>query len=71
MRQRPFGRTGWLVSEIGFGTWPIGSAWGPVKDSESLDALRVSLDEVERKPPGSADEKLLSLGARKVASRKR
>jgi aryl-alcohol dehydrogenase-like predicted oxidoreductase len=45
MRQRPFGRTGWLVSEIGFGTWPIGSAWGPVKDSESLEALRVSLDE--------------------------
>ena len=29
----------------GFGTWPIGSAWGPVKDSDSLDALRVSLDE--------------------------
>jgi aryl-alcohol dehydrogenase-like predicted oxidoreductase len=45
LRQRPFGRTGWMVSEIGFGTWPIGSAWGPVKDSDSLDALRVSLDE--------------------------
>jgi aryl-alcohol dehydrogenase-like predicted oxidoreductase len=45
LRKRQFGRTGWSVSEIGFGTWPIGSAWGPVKDSESLDALRVSLDE--------------------------
>jgi aryl-alcohol dehydrogenase-like predicted oxidoreductase len=44
MRQRPFGRTGWLVSEIGFGSWAIGSAWGSVKDEESLDALRVSLD---------------------------
>jgi len=45
LRKRQFGRTGWSVSEIGFGTWPIGSAWGPVKDSESLDALRISLDE--------------------------
>jgi aryl-alcohol dehydrogenase-like predicted oxidoreductase len=45
LRKRQFGRTGWSVSEIGFGTWPIGSAWGPVKDGESLDALRVSLDE--------------------------
>jgi len=45
LRKRQFGRTGWSVSEIGFGTWPIGSAWGPVRDAESLDALRVSLDE--------------------------
>ena len=45
MRKRQFGRTGWSVSEIGFGTWPIGSAWGPVEDSELLDALRISLDE--------------------------
>ena len=44
MRKRQFGRTGWSVSEIGFGAWAIGSAWGPVKDDESLDALRVSLD---------------------------
>ena len=44
MRKRQFGRTGWSVSEIGFGAWAIGSAWGPVKDAESLDALRVSLD---------------------------
>jgi aryl-alcohol dehydrogenase-like predicted oxidoreductase len=32
------------VSEIGFGAWAIGSAWGSVKDEDSLDALRVSLD---------------------------
>ena len=44
MGKRQFGRTGWSVSEIGLGTWPIGSAWGPVKDSDSLEALRVSLD---------------------------
>jgi aryl-alcohol dehydrogenase-like predicted oxidoreductase len=45
LRKRQFGSTGWSVSEIGFGTWPIGSAWGPVKDSESLDALRAALDD--------------------------
>ena len=44
MRKRQFGRTGWSVSQIGFGAWAIGSAWGSVKDEESLDALRVSLD---------------------------
>ena len=45
VRKRQFGRTGWSVSEIGFGAWAIGSAWGSVKDEESLDALRVSLDD--------------------------
>jgi aryl-alcohol dehydrogenase-like predicted oxidoreductase len=45
LHKRRFGRTAWSVSEIGFGTWPIGSAWGPVKDSDSLDALRASLDD--------------------------
>ena len=44
MQPRQFGRTGWSVSEIGFGTWPIGSAWGPVKESESVAALREALD---------------------------
>jgi aryl-alcohol dehydrogenase-like predicted oxidoreductase len=44
LRKRQFGRTGWSVSEIGFGAWAIGSAWGPVKDDESLEALRFSLD---------------------------
>jgi aryl-alcohol dehydrogenase-like predicted oxidoreductase len=44
LRKRQLGRTGWSVSEIGFGAWAIGSAWGSVKDEESLDALRVSLD---------------------------
>ena len=44
LRKRQFGPTGWSVSEIGFGAWAIGSAWGPVKDDESLEALRFSLD---------------------------
>ena len=25
---RAFGRTGWSVSEIGFGAWAIGGSWG-------------------------------------------
>jgi aryl-alcohol dehydrogenase-like predicted oxidoreductase len=42
---RILGRTGWKVSEISFGAWAIGGAWGPVDDHESLDALRAALDE--------------------------
>ena len=28
MKYRELGRTGWKVSEISFGSWAIGSAWG-------------------------------------------
>jgi len=44
MKTRKFGRTGWQVAEVGIGTWPIGSAYGPVKEPESLGALRAALD---------------------------
>lgn len=44
MQYRDFGRTGWKVSEISFGAWAIGSAWGRVDDSESLAALNRALD---------------------------
>lgn len=44
MKYRPFGRTGWKVSEIGFGAWGIGGAWGSVDDSVSLAALRRGLE---------------------------
>ena len=44
MRTRPFGRTGWQVSDIGFGAWAIGSAWGPVAETDSLGALNAALD---------------------------
>jgi aryl-alcohol dehydrogenase-like predicted oxidoreductase len=44
MNYREFGRTGWKVSEISFGAWAIGGSWGEVKDEESLDALRRSID---------------------------
>jgi aryl-alcohol dehydrogenase-like predicted oxidoreductase len=38
------GRTGWKVSEISFGAWAIGGAWGTVEDDVSLEALRKALD---------------------------
>jgi aryl-alcohol dehydrogenase-like predicted oxidoreductase len=41
---REFGRTGWQVSEISFGAWPIGSAWGSVSDRDALAALHASID---------------------------
>jgi aryl-alcohol dehydrogenase-like predicted oxidoreductase len=44
MQYRDFGSTGWKVSEISFGAWAIGSAWGYVDDSESAAALHRALD---------------------------
>jgi len=44
MKYRNFGRTGWKISEIGFGTWAIGGTWGKVDDNESLRALHRALD---------------------------
>jgi aryl-alcohol dehydrogenase-like predicted oxidoreductase len=44
MRARPFGRTGRNVSEIGFGAWAIGAAWGEVNDDDAIKALHAALD---------------------------
>jgi aryl-alcohol dehydrogenase-like predicted oxidoreductase len=45
MRYRTFGKTGWKISEIGFGAWAIGGkGWGPQKDDESTAALTRALD---------------------------
>ena len=45
MKYRPFGRTGWQVSEIGFGAWAIGADWGKVvSEEDSLGAIHASLD---------------------------
>lgn len=44
MKYRTLGRTGWKISEISFGAWAIGGAWGNVDDSESLAALHAALD---------------------------
>jgi aryl-alcohol dehydrogenase-like predicted oxidoreductase len=44
MHARPFGRTGWNVSEIGFGAWAIGGAWGDVGEDQARDALLAALE---------------------------
>ena len=45
MQTRPFGRTGWQVSEIGFGAWGIGGRdWGGADEAEAMAALHAALD---------------------------
>ena len=44
MKYRQLGRTPWKVSDISFGAWAIGGAWGSVDDTESMAALRQALD---------------------------
>ena len=43
MEKRRFGKTGWMVTEVGFGTWNIGAAWGDVSDDEGYAAIRACL----------------------------
>jgi aryl-alcohol dehydrogenase-like predicted oxidoreductase len=44
MRYRALGRTPYRVSEVSFGAWAIGGAWGAVSDEESLAALNKAID---------------------------
>ncbi|MGH3688729.1 MAG: aldo/keto reductase [Microbacterium sp.] len=37
--RRPFGRTGWNISEVSFGAWQLGGQWGPVDDDASVRTL--------------------------------
>ncbi|GGW36165.1 aldo/keto reductase [Arenibacter certesii] len=39
MEYRTFGRSGWKVSEIGFGGWQLGGTWGKVDDKNSIETL--------------------------------
>lgn len=43
MKYRRFGRTGWEVSEIGYGMWGMAS-WSDSSDDESLRSLQASVD---------------------------
>lgn len=43
MLYRTFGRTGWQVSEIGFGMWGMGE-WKESDDAESLRALHLAVE---------------------------
>lgn len=44
MNYRVMGRTGWKVSEISFGAWAIGGAWGNVSDADAMAALHKAVD---------------------------
>jgi aryl-alcohol dehydrogenase-like predicted oxidoreductase len=44
MHYRVFGRTGWRVSEVGFGGWAIGGSWGKVDENDALDAVHAAID---------------------------
>jgi aryl-alcohol dehydrogenase-like predicted oxidoreductase len=43
MRDRPFGKTGWTVSEVGYGMWGMGS-WSGSDDEESMASLGRAVD---------------------------
>lgn len=43
MRYRRFGRTNWMVSEIGYGMWGMGG-WSDSNDEESLRSLQLAVD---------------------------
>ncbi|WP_198598372.1 aldo/keto reductase [Mangrovicella endophytica] len=44
IRTRRLGRTGWDISEIGFGAWAIGGSWGDVGEADARAALHAALD---------------------------
>lgn len=44
VHRRPFGRTGWEISEVSFGAWQLGGQWGPVDDDASVRALLDAYD---------------------------
>lgn len=44
MKYRPFGNSGWNVSEIGFGAWALGGQWGGQDDADSIAALNEAID---------------------------
>src|SRR5580765_8526383 len=43
MHNRPFGRIGWSVSEVGYGMWGMGS-WSGSNDEESMTSLERAVD---------------------------
>ncbi|MBI4209239.1 MAG: aldo/keto reductase [Deltaproteobacteria bacterium] len=44
MKYRGFGKTGIKVSEIGIGTWSMGSLWGDRDDAQALKTLNEAID---------------------------
>lgn len=44
MNYRRFGRTGWMVSDIGYGMWGMSSDWSGSDDEEGLASLQRAVD---------------------------
>ncbi len=44
MKYRRFGRTGWMVSTIGYGMWAMGHDWAGSEDQQSLESLSKAVD---------------------------
>lgn len=44
MNYRRFGRTGWTVSEVGYGMWAMGGGWSGSDDEESLRSLERAVE---------------------------
>jgi len=44
MKYHAFGRTPFTVSNVGFGAWQIGGAWGDVSEADGRAALNAALD---------------------------
>jgi aryl-alcohol dehydrogenase-like predicted oxidoreductase len=44
MDTRVLGKTGFKISEVGFGGWAIGGSWGDVAEDDAVAALHAALD---------------------------
>lgn len=44
MEYRQFGKTDMKISELSFGTWAIGGAWGKTNDQEALNGLACAME---------------------------
>ncbi len=44
MNYRTLGKTGYRVSEVGFGAWAIGADWGEVSEGDAVAALEEALE---------------------------